>query len=215
MNSQGAAGRPRYWRGWPEELLASYQQNQGQTNHCAKYAAAAALNLLYGREITGGELVSWLEKKFLAGTPRYTLFGETFGSLMVQTAAIVHDAARLYGLSPSIRTSRGKAADLMASLEDGNKLELISITYLKRSLPRVSYGASAGNALGGPAFFGGHIMVLGACDPFHLDEEGQAAPWGFLSSWARHDHLYWMTDEDFLSSWGRFSPFRRVTVTRT
>ena len=35
-----------YWRGCEEGVLAAYQQDQGSTNHCAKYAAATAANLV-------------------------------------------------------------------------------------------------------------------------------------------------------------------------
>ena len=204
--------RAFYWRGWGESQLAEYQQNQGQTNHCAKYAAATALNLLYGTSIQGGDIVDWLDIRFLAGTPRYTVLGNTFGSLVVQTAEIVRAAARQHNLTPDVSISRGNNSDLISSLQDPNQLEIISITYLKQDLPRVSYGTGISSSLSGPGFFGGHLMLLGAYDPGHLDQNGTPTPWGFLSSWARHEFLYWMTGEDFLRSWGRYSPFRRVTV---
>jgi len=201
-----------YWRGWTEEQLAGYQQDQGQTNHCAKYAAATALNLLYGTEISGDDIVAWLDEKLWDGTPRYTIFGDSFGSLVVQTAAIVQAAAQQHGLAPAVQVSRGQVSDLLESLRLENTIELISITYLKSNLPRVSYGSAMRNSLGKPSFFGGHLMLLGAYDPAHQDREGSSTPWGFLSSWMKNEHLYWMPEEDFRRSWGRYSPFRRVTI---
>lgn len=204
--------RAFYWRGWDENQLADYQQNQGQTNHCAKYAAAAALNMLYGTSIQGGEIVAWLETRFLDGTPRYTVFGNTFGSLVVQTAEIVRAAAALFNLSPQVSISRGSREDLLTTLDHRNQVEIISITYLNHNVPRISYGTRLKRTIKKPNIFGGHIMVLGAYDPTHLDEMDQPIPWGFISSWSGHEYLYWMPEQDFLHSWGRYSPFRRVTV---
>ncbi len=201
-----------YWRGWDENQLADYQQNQGQTNHCAKYAAAAALNLLYGTSIQGGEIVAWLENRFLDGTPRFTILGNTFGSLVVQTSEIVRAAAALFNLSPKVSISRGSRDDLLTTLEYNDQVDIISITYLKHNVPRISYGTSLRRIIKKPKVFGGHMMVLGAYDPTHLDEMGQPTPWGFISSWSGDEYLYWMPEEDFLRSWGRYSPFRRVTV---
>jgi len=75
-----------YWRGWTEKQLAFYQQNQGSTNHCGKYAAASALNLLYGTSLTGDSLVDWVNGRYLKGTPLYTIFGNNNGSFIFQAA---------------------------------------------------------------------------------------------------------------------------------
>lgn len=201
-----------YWRSWDENQLAGFQQNQGQTNHCAKYAAAAALNILFDISIQGEDIVDWLETHFLDGTPRYTILGNTFGSLVVQTAEIVRAAASMYNLSPEVSISRGSRDDLLTTLEYDDRVDIISITYLKHNVPRISYGTSLRQIIKKPKVFGGHMMVLGAYDPTHLDEMDQPTPWGFISSWSGAEYLYWMPEEDFLRSWGRYSPFRRVTV---
>jgi len=201
-----------YCQGWSENQLAGYQQNQGQTNHCAKYAAATALNLLYGTSIQGREIVAWLETRFLDGTPRYTVLGNTFGSLVVQTAEIVRAAAARFNLSPEVTISRGGRDDLLETLEYKDQVDIISITYLKHNVPRISYSTKLKRIIKKPKVFGGHIMVLGAFDSGHLDEMDQPTPWGFLSSWSGNEYLYWMPEEDFLHSWGRYSPFRRVTL---
>ena len=62
---------------------------------------------------------------------------------------------------------------------------------------------------------GGHLMILGAYEPQHNNTEGLSSPWGFLSSWAGKEHLYWMSESDFQRSWGRLSLFNMVTIKRT
>ena len=75
-----------YWRDWKERKLAAYQQDQGSTNHCAKYASVSAVNLLLGSSFDGSSLVSWLDNQFLSGSVRYTILGNHNGSLVFQTA---------------------------------------------------------------------------------------------------------------------------------
>jgi len=102
-----------YWRGWTEKQLASYQQNQGSSNHCGKYAAASVLNLLYDTSLTGDSLVDWLNGRCLKGTPRYTIFGNNNGSFVFQAANLIRKLGQLNGLVPSVRSSRGTLKSLM------------------------------------------------------------------------------------------------------
>jgi hypothetical protein len=202
-----------YWRGWTEKQLASYQQNQGSSNHCGKYAAASVLNLLYGTSLTGGSLVDWLNGRCFKGTPRYTIFGNNNGSFVFQAANLIRKLGQLNGLVPSVRSSRGTLKSLMKNLQHGNSLSIISVTYIQNNEPVISFGKNTSSSLGVTRWVGGHLMILGAYDPQHRNTEGMPTPWGFLSSWPRKDYLYWMSENDFQRSWGRLSPFNMVTVT--
>jgi hypothetical protein len=120
-----------YWRGWTENQLAAYQQNQGNTNHCAKYAAASALNLLYGSSISGEFLVTWLNSRLLKGTFRYTIAGNQHGSFVFQTANLVRRLAQRTNLNPAVRSGIGTIKSLIKSLQDGNSITVVSVTYFK------------------------------------------------------------------------------------
>ena len=201
-----------YWRGLEEGNLAVHQQDQGSTNHCAKYASATAANLLLGASFNGGSLVSWLEKRLLKGSLRYTIFGNQNGSLVFQTANLVKLLGLLNGISFKVRIKRGKVADLHGALKDGGSICIVSVTYFKGEEPLIFKGQNTTSALAAARWIGGHIMVLGAYDPQHHNSAGVCTPWGFLSSWASKDQMYWMTDEDFQHTWGRLSFFNMITV---
>lgn len=207
-------GPSLYWRGWSEAQLAAYQQDQGQSNHCAKYAAASALNLLYGTALSGASLVSWVNSRILRGTGRYTILGNHNGSLVYQTANLLREMARQHGLQPLIRTGFGTGPDLKSRLADGSRLTLVSVTYFQGEEPRIARGSSPESSLGGSQGLGGHLMILGAYDPDHRNRAGEATPWGFLSSWASRDKLYWMEEGDFHRTWGKLSFFNMITVSR-
>jgi len=201
-----------YWRGWEEGKLAAYQQDQGSSNHCAKFASATAANLLLGLSLDGSSLVSWLDNRLLRGTPQYTIFGNHNGSLVFQSANLVKRLGLLNGIKFEVRIRRGKFADLINSLEDGGTVCIVSVTYFKGEEPPIFKGQNNASALGAARWVGGHIMVLGAYDPNHHNLDGVCTPWGFLSSWASKDQMYWMRDEDFQRTWGRLSFFNMITV---
>ncbi len=201
-----------YWRGWEEADLASYQQDQGSTNHCAKYAAATAANLLLGTSYNGNSLVSWLDDRLLKGSIRYTVFGNHNGSLIFQTANLVKLLGNLNGINFKVRVKRGKVQDLIDTLKDGGAVNLVSVTYFKGEEPKISRGHSNSSALAAARWVSGHIMLLSAYDSRHRNQAGTSTPWGFQSSWASKDQLYWMRDEDFRRTWGRLSIFNMVTV---
>ena len=201
-----------YWRGWEEGDLAAYQQDQGSTNHCAKYAAATAANLLLGTSFDGSSLVSWLDNRLLKGSVRYTIFGNHNGSLIFQTANLVKRMGLLNGITFEIGIKRGKVPDLINSLKDGGAVNLVSVTYFKGEEPLISRGHNNASSLAAARWVGGHIMLLSAYDTRHHNLAGISTPWGFQSSWASKDQLYWMSDEDFRRTWGRLSIFNMVTV---
>ena len=204
-----------YWRGWTEKQLAFYQQNQGSTNHCGKYAAASALNLLYGTSLTGDSLVDWVNGRYLKGTPLYTIFGNNNGSFVFQAANLTHRLGQLNGLAPEVRNRRGTLQTLKENLQHGNSLSVVSVTYFQNNEPVIARGKNTSSSLGVTRVVGGHLMILGAYDPQHNNTEGLSSPWGFLSSWAGKEHLYWMSESDFQRSWGRLSLFNMVTIKRT
>jgi len=204
-----------YWRDWPEQQLASFQQDQGKTNHCAKYAAASALNMLYGTELSGDGLVEWVESRTLKGTGSYTILGNHNGSLVYQTANLIRKLSAQNGLLPRVSSGFGTKADLRHRLWDGNSLTLISVTYLEGREPVIAQGSAISNSLGSTRYVGGHLMVLGAYDPGHSNEVGVSTPWGFLSSWPSQGYLFWMTEDDFSRTWGKLSFFNIITVQRS
>ncbi len=203
-----------YWRGWQESRLAGYQQDQGSTNHCAKYASAAAVNLLSDSSISGDSLVTRLENRLLRGSFRYTIFGNHNGSLVFQAANQLRLLGLLNGIKLDVRIKRGKVPDLLDSLKDSGTICLISVTYFKGEEPLIARGNNTVSALASARWIGGHIMVLSVYDPGHHNLDGICTPWGFLSSWGSKDQLYWMTDEDFRRTWGRLSFFNMITVRR-
>jgi len=203
-----------YWRDWEERKLAAYQQDQGSTNHCAKFASASAVNLLLGSSFDGSLLVSWLDNRFLKGSFRYTILGNHNGSLVYQTANLVERLGSLKGIDLEVRIKRGKIPDLLDTLQDGETISLVSVTYFKGEEPIISLGQNTTNILSTARWVGGHIMIPSVHDPRHHNLAGLCTPWGFLSSWDSKDQLYWMSDEDFQRSWGRLSFFNMVTVRR-
>jgi hypothetical protein len=204
-----------FWRGWNEEELAAYQQNQGSSNHCAKYAAASALNLLFGIVLSGDDLVDWVESRPLKGTGKYTIFGNNNGSLVYQTANLVRELGRQAGLPIQVTNQIGRVSDLQETLKKENALCLVTLTYLKGEEPVIARGENTSNSLAVGGWIGGHIMILAAYNPIHKNRENISTPWGFLSSWGAIDQLYWMTDQDFRRCWGRLSIFKTVVITRT
>ncbi|MEJ2448935.1 MAG: hypothetical protein P8Y37_13490 [Anaerolineales bacterium] len=192
------SGTARYWRDWSESQLASYQGDQGSSNHCAKYAAASALNLLYETSADGGELVSVIGDRLLKGTGRYTILGNDNGSLVFQAANLLRMLARLNGVNPRIRCRRIDRNGLFSSLKEDKTLALVSLTYWQ----------------GSARWVGGHVMIPAAYDPDHINQTGFSTPWGFLSSWGSEDELYWMTENDFQRTWGQLSIYNTVTVNR-
>ena len=203
-----------YWHGWLESQLAAYQQDQGNTNHCAKYASATAINLLLGTSLTGDSLVNWLNNRFLRGTVRYTIFGNHNGSLVFQTANQIRKLGRAHNLNLLVKSKIAKIPDLLDSLKAEGKITLVSVTYFKGEEPAIARGNNINSSLASARWIGGHVMILGAYDPGHHNQSGNCTPWGFLSSWAGKDQLYWMTDEDFKRSWGRLSIYNIVEVSR-
>ena len=201
-----------YWRDWEERKLAAYQQDQGSSNHCAKYASASAVNLLLGSSFDGSSLVSWLDNQFLRGSGKYTFLGNHNGSLVFQTANLVKRLGSLNGINLEVRIKRGKLPDLLDTLQDGATVSLVSVTYFKGEEPLISRGQNTDGVLAAARWVSGHIMIPSAHDPGHQNLAGVCTPWGFLSSWTSKDQLYWMNDEDFQRTWGRLSIFNMVTV---
>lgn len=208
------SGTARYWRDWSESQLASYQGDQGSSNHCAKYAAASALNLLYGTNADGGELVSLIEDRLLKGTGRYTILGNDNGSLVYQAANLLRQLARIQGVYPRVRCRRIDRIGLFSLLKEDKTLALVSLTYWQGKEPLISKGKNTTSSLASARWVGGHVMIPAAYDPDHINQAGYSTPWGFLSSWGSEDELYWITENDFERTWGQLSIYNTVTVNR-
>mgnify|MGYP001064637286 FL=1 len=206
--------RALYWRGWSEGQLAAYQGDQGASNHCAKYTAASALNMLFGIVLTGEDLIDWVASRPLKGTGKYTILGNHNGSLVFQSANLVRELVRQAGLPIRVKSRRWRAPDLRKALQHDNLLTLVTLTYFQGSEPVIARGRNTTSALGPSGWIGGHLMIPAAYDPDHRDQDNQSTLWGFLSSWGATNQLHWMTEEDFLQSWGRLSLFNTVIITR-
>ena len=207
--------KPVYWRGWSEDQLAAYQQNQGSSNHCAKYAAATGLNMLFGIVLAGNDLVDWVNARPLKGTGIYTILGNQNGSLVFQTANLVRELGQQAGLPIRVASQVSNAMDLLKNLQNDNVLTLITLTYFSGEEPIIAKGNNSSSSLASGGAIGGHVMILGAFDTNHRNKEKFSTPWGFLSSWGKSERLYWMTNAAFHRSWGRLSYFNAVTITRT
>jgi hypothetical protein len=205
-------GMTIHWRGLSEAQLAAYQQDQGNTNHCAKFASASAINLLRGSSLLGSSLVSWLETRLMRGSGRYTIFGNHNGSLVFQTANLVRRLGNMNNIPLQVRIKKGQEQDLLDALQDGGVVALVSVTYFQGEEPLISRGQSTASTLAPARWVGGHIMIPGIYDPAHHNLEGVSTPWGFLSSWNSKDQLYWMSAEAFRRTWGRLSFFNMITV---
>ena len=205
-------GNALYWRGWSESQLASFQGDQGDSNHCAKYAAASALDLLYSKRDDGRDLVSWVQNRPLRGTGRFTIFGNDNGSLVFQTANLVRQLARMRGITPQVNCRVNSLPDLLDLFNDEDSLALVSLTYRQGKEPLIARGQNTASSLGPARWVGGHIMIPAAFDPGHVNQAGMGTPWGFLSSWGSKNQLYWMTEWDFQRSWGSFSLYNTVIV---
>ena len=201
-----------YWRGLEEKTLAGYQQDQGRTNHCAKHAAASGINMLTGLDLNGGSMVRWLDDRLFKGTVRYTIFGNHNGSLVFQTANQIRWLALQNQVPLQVKGGRGKKQDLINSLKDAGVVTLVSVSYFEGEEPLISRGQSTVSSLARTRWIGGHVMILGAYDPMHQNTAGITNPWGFISSWGSSDQLYWVTERDFLRTWGRLSILNMVTV---
>ena len=207
-------GTALYWRDWSESQLASYQGDQGSSNHCAKFAAASALNLLYGTELNGGVLVSWIQDRPLKGIGRYTIIGNNNGSLVFQTANLLRQLARMGGVSPRVKCRRINLPGLLSILQKENTLVLVSLTYWQGKEPLIAKGQNTVSSLAQARWVGGHIMIPVAYDPGHINQAGYGTPWGFISSWGFGNQLYWMAENDFKKTWGQLSIFNAITVGR-
>ncbi len=208
-------GNALYWRDWSEARLAAYQGDQGSSNHCAKFAAASALKLLYEIQVAGEDLVAWVQDRPLKGTGRFTIFGNNNGSLVFQTANLLRQLARMLGIIPRIQCRISDTSDLLALLTEANTLALISLTYFQGNEPLIAKGQNITSSLGPARFLGGHIMIPAAFDPGHVNQFGIGTPWGFLSSWGSNDQLYWMTESDFQRTWGLLSIYNSVIIHRS
>jgi hypothetical protein len=209
------SNRTLYWRDWSEVQLAAYQGNQGSSNHCAKYAAASSLNMLFGVVLTGDDLVEWVESRPLKGTGRYTILGNQYGSLVLQTANLARELGQQAGLPIRVHSRIWRVSDLLEALKNDSLLTLVTLTYFKDNEPVIARGENTASSLAPAGWVGGHILIPAAYDPGHHNKDGQSTPWGFLSSWGSVEQLYWMTEKEFDRSWGYLSVFNTVVITRT
>jgi hypothetical protein len=81
---------------------------------------------------------------------------------------------------------------------------IVTIGWDDANVPDIARTSDDANRAGGgaPLQINAHAMVLAAYDPNHLDRNGNAAPWGFVNSWADGGtEIYWMPDADFQQAW--------------
>jgi RHS repeat-associated protein len=158
------AGQSVYRLGLNEsQLVRLFQQNQGNKNYCASYAISTGINLLYGANTKGSDVVNAFTKGWYIGVYSWGTGGSAV--LPSQQVNIVNDfsSALLPQRKdlPSAKIEQLSSEDLKQSISNPNQAVLFT------------YNTEPGN------IFSGHVIVLAAYDP----DKG----FGFLNSGAQRD----------------------------
>jgi hypothetical protein len=211
---------PVYWGGLTEAQLAAFQQAQGAgRNDCADYSVAAVFNMFQGGAVQGSDVARAADLGNLLYGYRLWPNGPTTPR---QAANIINTIADRAGLSLSATALRATTtADLVGYLRQPDTAVIVTIGWDDANVPDIARTSDDANRAGGgaPLQINAHAMVLAAYDPNHLDRNGNAAPWGFVNSWADGGtEIYWMPDADFQQAWTHEIPLvgsrNAVVITR-
>jgi hypothetical protein len=185
-----------------EEYLAGYQQNQGRSNNCGEYAAAAAFNLLFNMQIPGQELAKLADRGWLLKRLRSWPGGPTSPA---QQARLIKEYARLHDLPVEVSTHKSTFFYLRRWLQNPDVACLVTISWDNRRLPKIIKGAGIVTPMAKSRFFwSGHTMVLAAFQPAANDNRLQQDRWGFINSWAdpsSRSGIFWMEHDEFKRCW--------------
>jgi WXG100 family type VII secretion target len=188
-----------YEEGYSISDLAGFQENQGMTNNCGEYAAAAALDMLFGgNRFTGTDLTAfadastnllpWLGRRMFQNGP----------TMPPQQANLINDYAAANHLPVEATATTIDREGLIRMLETPDQTLMVTISYGNDWQPTLtSNGVSQVPLPPGALPYSGHVMVLAA-----YEENGGNPRWGFVNSWVDGgSDIYWMTDADFQRAW--------------
>jgi hypothetical protein len=201
---------PVFLDGRSEAELAALQQHQPtDRNDCADYSIAASLNLLFGGSVQGSDVAAAADQVPWLLPGRGLRMWENGPTSPSQQANIVNGIARQGQLPLSAVALHPTTDELVGYLQQPNTAVIITISWDDGHIPQIARTGDTGTAAGGgaPLQLNAHAMVLAAYDPSHLDSAGNAAPWGFINSWADGgSEIYWMPDADFQQAWSHEIP---------
>ncbi|MHC1781589.1 MAG: hypothetical protein AB9891_02295 [Anaerolineaceae bacterium] len=185
-----------------EENLAGYQQNQGRSNNCGEFAAAAAINVLLDRQIPGLELAELADRGWLLKGLRTWPGGPTSPA---QQARLIQEYARQQNLPVEVSARKSTHYYLRHWLENPDVACLVTISWDNRRLPKILKGTGGVTPMAESRFFwSGHTMVLAAFQPAGNGNRLQQDRWGFINSWADpscNSGIFWMDHDEFKRCW--------------
>lgn len=190
-----------YEEGYSIADLAGFQEDQGSTNNCGEYAAAAALDMLFGgNQFTGTDLTTFAD----ASTNLLPWFGRRMfpngPTMPPQQANLINDYAAANNLPVHATATTTDRAGLLQMLQQPDQTLMITISYGNDWQPTLtSDGGNYSPAPPGILPYNGHVMVLAA-----YEENGGNPRWGFVNSWAdgaTSTDVFWMNDADFQRAW--------------
>lgn len=186
-----------------EASLAGYQSNQ-VGNSCTLHTISAGLRLLVNYHIDPMDLSDEVNRLWWRG--RFMRLAPDWAVTPRMQVRIVRYLARTRFLPVSASFQHGNPGLLIDSLANPTTIPIITIFWLKNQAPAIYYANSTGNYNASHSI-GAHSMIFAVYDPNH-HSGNQVTPWGFINSWKDNgSHLFWMSDEDFLKSWGIKLPF--------
>ena len=168
------------------QLVKQFQQDQGPTEYCSSFAISTALNMLYGIQTTGEDVVTDFTNPYGNVNPASDLLSywpslswDPNGSAVLpnQIVNIVNqDSSKILGQSNDLPVAEEKMmspTELIQSISNPNQEVLFT------------FNTSTGN------WSSGHTVVLAAYDP-------KADEFGFLNSGAlkQPNDLTWITASD-------------------
>jgi WXG100 family type VII secretion target len=188
-----------YEEGYSITDLAGFQENQGMTNNCGEYAAAAALDMLFGgNRFTGADLTTfadastnllpWAGRRMFQNGP----------TMPPQQANLINEYATANNLPVEATATTTDREGLIRMLETPDQTLMVTISYGNDWQPTLtSNGVNQVPLPPGALPYSGHVMVLAA-----YEDNGGNPRWGFVNSWVDGgSDIYWMTDADFQRAW--------------
>jgi len=180
-------------------ITQKYQQQQGDTNFCASYAIATALNMLYGANIKGNDVANLISKSNIINplfsynspqtwSPVYSWLPSGGAVMPYQQVLIVNT------LSGDILKQQKNLPT--AEVKDLQPAQLIEMIRNPNRAVLMTYDVQYGN------IFSGHVVVLASYDP----DKG----FGFINSGAEalQNDLTWKEEGELKkiledSAWGK------------
>lgn len=186
-----------------EVELAAYQTRQ-IGNNCSFHAITAGIQLLLNYKIDPNTLAQEINAEWWRGS-----FMRVFPNWAVtprMQVRIIDYLAQTRNLPIGAIYTRGTIPQLLQMLSDPNTIPIITLIWLWGQAPAIYYADNPNN-LNQANKAQGHTMALAAYDPDHISGDLFHTPWGFINSWRdKAQHLYWMTEADFIKAWRFYLP---------